>query len=78
MLLASGQFPKRLKTAKVIPMYKKNLKINHGNYRSVSILSILSKIIERKPIIITPGQKQSILLGSNKLLRIADKPSYCV
>ena len=31
----------------VIPLYKKNSKLEPGNYRPVSILSTLSKILER-------------------------------
>ena len=33
--------------ARVIPLYKKNSKLEPGNYRPVSILSTLSKILER-------------------------------
>ena len=36
-----------MKTARVIPLYKKNSKLELGNYRPVSILSTLSKILER-------------------------------
>ena len=36
-----------MKSARVIPLYKKNDKTEVGNYRPVSILSIISKIFER-------------------------------
>ena len=38
---------KELKCAKIVPIYKKKLKIDPGNYRPVSILSIISKIFEK-------------------------------
>ena len=47
MSIISGLFPKELKKSKVIPIHKKNSKVEPGNYRPVSILSIISKIFER-------------------------------
>ena len=47
MSITSGQFPKELKCAKIVPIYKKKLKTDPGNYRPVSILSIISKIFEK-------------------------------
>ena len=43
--LKTGVVPDKMKTA--IPLYKKNSKLEPGNYRPVSILSTLSKISER-------------------------------
>ena len=34
------------RTARVVPLYKKSDKTDVGNYRSVSILTIISKIFE--------------------------------
>ena len=45
--LKTGVVPDEMKTARVIPLYKKNSKLEPGNYRPVSILSTLSKILER-------------------------------
>ena len=47
MSITSGQFPKELKRAKIVPIYKKKLKTDPGNYRPVSILSIISKIFKK-------------------------------
>lgn len=43
----SGIFPKQLKMAKIIPLYKKNDKMNALNYRPVSLLPSISKIFEK-------------------------------
>ena len=43
--IEQGQFPNDLKIARVIPLYKKGSKQDPGNYRPVSILSSLSKIL---------------------------------
>lgn len=39
--------PEAKKIARVKPLYKKNSNLDVGNYRPVSILSIVSKILER-------------------------------
>ena len=45
-VLSTGQFPKNLKTAKVIPIHKTGDKSLMKNYRLISILPVVSKIIE--------------------------------
>ena len=45
--LKTGVVPDEMKTARVIPLYRKNSKLEPGNYRPVSILSTLSKILGR-------------------------------
>ena len=47
MSIDTGIVPDELKFAKVKPLYKKNSRLDAGNYRTVSILCILSKILER-------------------------------
>ena len=47
MSIIQGVVPDDLKSARVIPIFKKNDKTSVGNYRPVSILSIVSKIYER-------------------------------
>ena len=39
--------PFGFKEARVVPLYKKGSKLDPGNYRPVSILSTLSKVLER-------------------------------
>ena len=43
----TGIFPDILKTAKVIPLHKKDSKLDHINYRPISLLSVFSKIYEK-------------------------------
>jgi len=45
--LSTGEIPENLKSAKVMPIYKKNSKMEAGNYRPISILNTLSKLFER-------------------------------
>ena len=43
----TGTFPTLLKTAKIIPIHKKDSKSNFTNYRPISLLSNLDKILEK-------------------------------
>ena len=42
-----GVFPRELKIAKVIPLYKSDDKMFVKNYRPVSVLPLFSKVLER-------------------------------
>ena len=44
---SSGSFPSRWKTAKVSPLYKNGDSRDVQNFRPISVLSVLSKVIER-------------------------------
>ena len=44
--LSTGIFPSKLKTAKIIPIYKKNDKTLLKNYRPISTLPVVFKIVE--------------------------------
>jgi hypothetical protein len=45
--LESGCVPKTLKLSKIIPIYKSNNKMQFNNYRPISLLPALSKILEK-------------------------------
>ena len=47
MAKAKGEYPTRLKIAKVIALYKKGEKYSPGNYRPISLLSCLNKMFEK-------------------------------
>ena len=45
--ISSGVFPEISKIAKIVPIYKSDDPLNENNYRPISILSPLSKILEK-------------------------------
>ena len=47
ILLRTGTHPELLKTAKVIPIFKKGSQLSTNNYRPISLLSNLNKILEK-------------------------------
>ena len=47
MSFLTGQFPSVLEIAKVIPIHKKQSKVDYANYRPMSLLSNIEKIIEK-------------------------------
>ena len=47
LVFVSGTFPQQLKTAKIIPVYKKGDPLDCTNYRPISLLSNLGKLIEK-------------------------------
>ena len=47
LCIDKSHFPKKLKQAKVIPLHKSGDRANPSNYRPISLLSVLSKPLER-------------------------------
>ena len=47
MSLAQGIFPKRWKDANLVPVHKCDTKSSVPNYRGISLLDVLSKLVER-------------------------------
>jgi len=45
--IKQGAVPNDFKSARIVPLFKKNHKAEVGNYRPVSILCVLSKILEK-------------------------------
>ena len=45
--VSSGSFPAKLKTAKVVPVFKSGDESKPGNYRPISLLSIFNGIFEK-------------------------------
>ena len=45
--LDTGQFPQEWKAAKIIPLHKSGSTTNFDNYRPISVLPIVSKVIEK-------------------------------
>ena len=43
----TGLFLSVLKTAKVVPVFKKDSKLNYSNYCPISLLSNIEKILEK-------------------------------
>ena len=43
----TGAFPFVLKTAKVVSVFKKDSKLDYSNYRQISLLSNIEKILEK-------------------------------
>ena len=47
MSFSTGQFPSVLKMTKAIPIYKKQSKVDYTNYRPISLLYNIEKVIEK-------------------------------
>ena len=61
--ISTSTFPDDCKTAKVTPIYKKGCKTDPKNYRPISLLPLISKVIEK----VIHDQTQSFLDENNIL-----------
>ena len=63
LVFSSGIYPTPLKTAKVIPIHKKDSKLECSNYRPIALLSNIDKILEK-----LMHRRLSNFLDKNKLI----------
>ena len=61
--ILTSSFPDNCKTAKLLPLYKKGCKTDPQNYRSISLLPLISKVIEK----VVHNQTQTFLDENNIL-----------
>ena len=66
-VLNNGIFPDKLKIAKVVPIFKKGDSALTNNYRPISLLPVISKVIENKLY-----NQLSLYFESNKLFLIVN------
>ena len=59
---AKGKFPQSLKIARVTPIFKEGSKECPSNYRPISIISVISKVVEK--------------LTYNRLIKYIDKKTH--
>lgn len=65
--ILNGVFPRKLKTSKIIPLFKKGKKAEIGNYHPISLLPAVSKILESIiHIRLTVYLEQEKLLSENQ------------
>ena len=74
--ISSSTFPSCCKTAKLKPLYKKGSKTDPQNYRPISLLPVISKVMER----VVHDQTNSFLTTNNILYKfpiwISEKPLH--
>ena len=73
--ILSGTFPRQMKIAKVIPLFKKGDALDAGNYRPISLLSSLSKILERLIFIRTTNFLKTHIIFTNSQFGFRQKHS---
>lgn len=60
-IIETGEFPECLKIARVVPIYKSGDSANTNNYRPISVLSIMSKLLEQ----MLASRLSDFLFGNN-------------
>jgi len=45
--IQTGQFPAKLKTSKIVPIYKSNDEMDPNNYRPIALLSVFNRLFEK-------------------------------
>ena len=72
--ISEGEVPDELKMAKVKPLLKKNDRLKPENYRPVSILSIVSKVLEKA----VHKQLEKFLISNNFLFEFQYSTDSCL
>ena len=67
-------FPKDLKNARVVPLFKKSKRSEVGDYRPVSVLSVVSKILERA--VYTQLQRKNFFLTFSLVLEATSQLTH--
>ena len=76
--IRKGEFPDQLKTADIIPAFKKGGKHDKSNYRPLSILPILSKVYEKCLYKQMENYMENILSNSQCDFRKGFKAQQCL
>ena len=76
--IRKGEFPDQLKTADIIPAFKKGGKHDTSNYRPLSILPILSKVYEKCLYKQMENYMENILSNSQCDFRKGFKAQQCL
>ena len=48
LFFMTGVYSSVLKTAKIVPVFKRDSKLDYSNYRTISLLSNIDKILEKR------------------------------
>ena len=67
-IMKTGVFPNKMKLAKVIPIYKKDDPTQVTNYRPMSLLPVLSKVVEK-----TIAKQLSEYFEENKINTVLER-----
>ena len=73
MSFSTRQFPSVLKIAKIIPIHKKQSKVDYTNYRPICLLSNVEKIIEK---LMYKGLSNFLDINLIYLLQFGYRPKY--
>ena len=68
-ILDTGVFPANLKIAKIIPIFKKDERTVFNNYRPISLLPIMSKVVVVEKVIADQINELLLLLLLNFIFR---------
>lgn len=62
-IIIQAEYPRQLKTARVVPIHKSGVATDPGNYRPISVLPVINKVVEKALV-----KQMEAYLETNKLL----------